>query len=181
MSKCSKHSQFFYHSLHIWYHELLTNFMIFKLRLDFIQLKHFSTAPSSSCFGNQMFEILSHFMVNVLERTEKHEYHFCTNFSLWFHALPVQIGRIRKKYIEWNKIVKYSKQSYNCAKLEHVVSRDVFDGQKKFGVEESFFLPRFTVSYIKAHGKPVVCREPHLGSRQKLLFAESLYFRHEPF
>ena len=30
---------FFYHSLHVWYHEILTNLMIFRLRLLFYNLK----------------------------------------------------------------------------------------------------------------------------------------------
>ena len=46
----------FYHSL-IWYHDILTNFMIFGLRLLFIEFKNNSTAGSWSCFVNKMFEI----------------------------------------------------------------------------------------------------------------------------
>jgi hypothetical protein len=33
------------------------------------------------------------------------------------------------------KVVKYRKLSHNCAKFEHVDSRDVFEGKKKFGVQ----------------------------------------------
>ena len=47
----------FYHSLHIWYHDILTSFMIFGLRLLFIEFKNNSTASSWSCFVNKMFEI----------------------------------------------------------------------------------------------------------------------------
>ena len=47
----------FYHSLRIWYHDILTSFMIFELRLLFIEFKNNSTASSWSCFVNKMFEI----------------------------------------------------------------------------------------------------------------------------
>ena len=47
----------FYHSLHIWYHDILTSCMIFGLRLLFIEFKNKSTASSWSCFVNKMFEI----------------------------------------------------------------------------------------------------------------------------
>ena len=36
---------------------------------------------------------------------------FFTNFTLWFYALAVHIGRIRKNCLERSKIVKNSKQS----------------------------------------------------------------------
>jgi hypothetical protein len=74
------------------------------------------------------------------------EYHKNTNFSLWFYALTVQIGRIREKHIERNKIVKYSKLSYNCPKFEYVVCRDVFGGRKQFRVKRAIFLKNFVVS-----------------------------------
>ena len=47
----------FYHSLHIWYHDISTSFMIFGLCLFFIEFKNNSTASSWSCFVNKMFEI----------------------------------------------------------------------------------------------------------------------------
>ena len=47
----------FYHSLHIWYHDILTSFMIFELRLLFIEFKNNSIVSSWSCFVNKMFEI----------------------------------------------------------------------------------------------------------------------------
>ena len=46
----------FYHSLHIWYHDILSNFMIFGLSLFFIEFKNHSTTRSGSCFWNKMFE-----------------------------------------------------------------------------------------------------------------------------
>jgi hypothetical protein len=75
-------------------------------------------------------------MVMVLKRTEKHEYHFCTNFSLLFHTLLVQIRVFDTfKKNTWNKKnAGYSKQSENCAKFEHEVFKDVFE-EKNF-VEE---------------------------------------------
>ena len=88
----------------------------------------------------------------------------------------------------------YEKNTQNEIKLLNIANRAIIVpnlnmqflemclmGRKSLEQRRAFFLPRFAVSYIKAHGKPVVCREPHLGSRQKLLFAESLYFLHEPF
>ena len=57
VTTCAKPSYFFYHSLNIWYHDILTNFMIFGLRLLFIEFKNNSTASSWSCFVNKMFEI----------------------------------------------------------------------------------------------------------------------------
>ena len=37
---CAKPPQFFYHSLHIWYHDISTSFKIFGLRLLFIEFKN---------------------------------------------------------------------------------------------------------------------------------------------
>ena len=39
----------FYHSLHVWYHEILTNLMIFKLRLLFLEFKNHLATRSWSC------------------------------------------------------------------------------------------------------------------------------------
>jgi hypothetical protein len=47
----------FYHSLHRWYHDISTNFMIFKLRLLFIDFSDVSATRLWSCFVNTMFEI----------------------------------------------------------------------------------------------------------------------------
>ena len=52
----------FYHSLHIWYHEILTNLVIFGLRLLFLEFKNHSATCSWSCFLNKMFEISFHFL-----------------------------------------------------------------------------------------------------------------------
>ena len=57
----------FYHSLHVWYHEILTNLMIFRLRLLF--LNH-SATRSWSCFLNKMFEISFHFLGKASHRTQ---------------------------------------------------------------------------------------------------------------
>ena len=40
----------FYHSLHVWYHEILINLMIFGLRLLFLEFKNHSVTCSWSCF-----------------------------------------------------------------------------------------------------------------------------------
>ena len=47
----------FYHSLHIWYHDISTSFKIFGLRLLFIEFKNNLAASSWSFFMNKMFEI----------------------------------------------------------------------------------------------------------------------------
>ena len=39
----------FYHSLHIWYHEILINLMIFRLRLLFLEFKNHSATRLWSC------------------------------------------------------------------------------------------------------------------------------------
>ena len=46
----------FYHSHHIWYHEILTNLMIFRLCLLFLEFKNHSTTRSWSYFLNKMFD-----------------------------------------------------------------------------------------------------------------------------
>ena len=51
----------FYHSLHVWYHEILTNLMIFRHRLLFLEFKNHSATRSWSCFLNKMCEISFHF------------------------------------------------------------------------------------------------------------------------
>jgi hypothetical protein len=55
--------------------------------------------------------------------------------------------KIRRK----NKIAKYSKLGYNCAKFEYVVCRDVFQGWKKFGGQRPIFLYSVAVSKDLAH------------------------------
>ena len=47
----------FYHSLHLWYHHIMTNLMIFRLCLRFLEFKNHSTTRSWSCFLNKIFEI----------------------------------------------------------------------------------------------------------------------------
>ena len=47
----------FYHSLHLWYHEILTNLMIFRLCF-FLEFKNHSVTRSWSCFLNKMSKFL---------------------------------------------------------------------------------------------------------------------------
>ena len=47
----------FYHNLHIWNHHIMTNLMIFRLRLLFLEFKNHLATRSWSCFLNKMFEI----------------------------------------------------------------------------------------------------------------------------
>jgi hypothetical protein len=46
----------FYHNLYIQYHDILLNFMIFGLRLLFIEFKNRSSTGPRSCFLNKMFQ-----------------------------------------------------------------------------------------------------------------------------
>ena len=62
---CKTHSNF-YHSLHIWYHEILTNLIIFKLHLHFLEFLNHLDTQSWSCFLVKMFEISFDFMEKVL-------------------------------------------------------------------------------------------------------------------
>ena len=39
----------FYHNLHVWYHHIMTNLMIFKLRLLFLEFKNHLATRSWSC------------------------------------------------------------------------------------------------------------------------------------
>jgi len=55
----------FYHSFHVSYHDILTNLMIFRLRLIFIEFKTYSATRSLSCFVNKMFEFSFQFFDNA--------------------------------------------------------------------------------------------------------------------
>src|SRR5688572_13259314 len=55
----------FFHSLHALYHHIMTNLMIFRLCLFFLQFKNTTATRSWSCFLNKMFEISFHFMGQV--------------------------------------------------------------------------------------------------------------------
>ena len=60
----------FYYSLHIRYHDLSTSFMIFRLRLLFIEFKNTSHASSWSYFVNKMSEILGPFLDTASRYTQ---------------------------------------------------------------------------------------------------------------
>ena len=60
----------FYHSLHVWYHEILTNLIIFRLRLLFSEFKTQTATRSWSCFLNKMFEISFHSPGKASHRTQ---------------------------------------------------------------------------------------------------------------
>jgi hypothetical protein len=53
---------FSYHSLHMWYHDILAIFVIFWLGLYLIEFKNKSSASPCPCFVNTMFEILGAFL-----------------------------------------------------------------------------------------------------------------------
>jgi hypothetical protein len=88
----------------------------------------------------------------------EHEYHFFTNFTLWFHTLPVHIGHIRKNYLEWNKIVKYNIHIYIYVKFEHMLCMGV-GWWSKFGGLKLIFLILCRELY-KSTRPRTLCREP---------------------
>ena len=60
----------FYHNLNVWYHEILTNLMIFRLSLLFLEFKNHSATRSWSCFLNKIFEISFHFLTKASHWTQ---------------------------------------------------------------------------------------------------------------
>ena len=60
----------FYQSLHIWYHEILTNLMIFRLRLLFLEFKSQTVTRSWSCFPNKKSEISFYSPGKASQRTQ---------------------------------------------------------------------------------------------------------------
>ena len=90
----------FYHSLYIQYHEILSNFMIFGLRLLFIEFKNRSSTGSRSCFLNKMFENSFHIIGQASIWAQQHEYQFCTHFCQLFESLAVQILLNSKNYLK---------------------------------------------------------------------------------
>ena len=60
----------FYHGLHVWYHEILINLMIFGLRLFFQEFKNHSATCSWSGFVNKMFKISFHFQDKASHSTQ---------------------------------------------------------------------------------------------------------------
>jgi hypothetical protein len=110
-----------YHKLHIRYHELSTNLIIFKLCLHFIQLKNIATTCGISWFVNKMFKVSPNFMDKVLKLIKLDEYHFSTYFTPLLYALVVQIWFIRKKFFKWHIIVKNIKFIETYIKLKYRV------------------------------------------------------------
>ena len=55
--RLSKTFSIFYYSLHVWHHEILTNLMIFRLHLFFLEFKNHLATRLWSCFLNKLFEI----------------------------------------------------------------------------------------------------------------------------
>lgn len=57
-------------------------------------------------------------MEEALEQPRYNEYHFSAHFILWFLSLLVQIWEKVRKSFEWNKFMKYIKQSEKFTKLK---------------------------------------------------------------
>jgi hypothetical protein len=61
---CETHS-IIYHSLNVRYHEILKNFMIFRLHFAFSRILKSLKHVSLSCFQDKMFEISFDFVDKV--------------------------------------------------------------------------------------------------------------------
>ena len=46
----------FYHNHHMWYHDIMTNLVIFRVHLLFIEFKTYLVTRSWKCFANKIFE-----------------------------------------------------------------------------------------------------------------------------
>ena len=68
--RLSKSFSFFNHYLHIWYHDILTNLMFFRLHLLFLLFKYHSTTRSWSCFLNEIFENSYQFLGKASHQTQ---------------------------------------------------------------------------------------------------------------
>ena len=102
----------------------------FQTWFAFYIIKNIATTRGLSCFMNIMFKILYNFKGKVLKITQLHEYHFSTNFTSLFYALAIQIWRLRKNFIKWHIIVKYSKHMEKSIKLEYWVQSNLFVVEK---------------------------------------------------
>ena len=83
----------------------MTNIMIFRLYLNFIEVKNNSAARSWSYFVNKMFEILCHFWKWPLIGLNKHEYNFSIIYIQLFEALQIKLKNSSKCI----KLTKYGK------------------------------------------------------------------------
>jgi hypothetical protein len=88
----------FFHRLHIWYHDISSNYMIFRLRLLLIEFKNRLGTRWRPCFLNKAFEISFGFMGMASICVEYHEYQFSTLFFHIFESLAVQIWLYSKNY-----------------------------------------------------------------------------------
>ena len=99
----------FYHNLHVWYHDNSTNFVIFRLRLLFIEFSDFSATRFCSCFANTMFEISGLALDTVSKQTQWQEYHFFIHFFGYSKHLQFKSKKLPKIHltkINWWNIIK---------------------------------------------------------------------------
>ena len=115
----------FYHILHIRYHDISTSFMIFGLRLHFIEFKK---------------QFVRKFVVMFREQDFRN-FGSVPGYGLTLHSIPwisffESLNSIirctgssnlyfPKKSIKWNKLTKYSKQFGKCTKFRHGVPSTV--------------------------------------------------------
>ena len=92
----------FYHSLHIWYHHIMTNLVIFKLRLLFLEFKNHSTTRSWSCFLNEMFGIF--FISKVRPHTRLNNMTIIFLLILFYYLNHLQFKLDLNQKISWNAI-----------------------------------------------------------------------------
>jgi hypothetical protein len=127
-----------YHNLYVWYYDH-SKVVIFKLHLNFIHFLPFYHTIFIMIRELSAENLASFHVHSLREMSHEHEYHFLNKFTLWFYALAVHIGPIRKNYVERSKIVKYSKQRQNGANYEHVHCTCVCWARKKFEVDNVKF------------------------------------------
>ena len=92
----------FYHSLHEWYHEILTNLMIFRLRLLFLKFKNHSATRSWLCFLNKSSKFL--FISRIMPHTGLNNMNIIFLLILFYYLnhLPFKFDLYQK--IPWNAI-----------------------------------------------------------------------------
>ena len=106
---CAKTFSIFYHSLYVWYRDNSMNFMIFRLRLLFIDFSDVSATRLWLCFASTMFEISGLALDTVSHQTQWQEYHFLFTFfrySKHLHFKSKKLPKIHLTKINWRNIVK---------------------------------------------------------------------------
>ena len=86
----------FYHSLHVWYHDILTNLIIFRLRLIFIEFKTYSARTFVVMFREQDVRIF----LSILQQCLKLDSITWISFFHSLYYIIVQLGITFDKLVE---------------------------------------------------------------------------------